>query len=303
MTVQIAAPNVHSELENNGIAVLPDFVTGDTLRNMQRAFETVLGQQRWNDIDGYEKTEPYRHMVQDVLTLDQGFVDTALHPTILETLREYIGEGVQLVEAKGWKSIPTTRDFHGWHGDAWYDQSKVTDTIPREVKLGLYLTDVKSGFFEYVRGSHRKQAPRTVSDEEVTAFPESEIVQAKGRAGTVILFDTSGIHRQSVPMLEPRWAVFYNYHDASVPLQREDVTYYRYHPLILNAAFLGDLDDEKSRVLGFGDQRNYVPAFRRRTGYRRFHATLQTTHDVQLRIDEMASRVSGRLKRIFGFRK
>jgi hypothetical protein len=300
MTTQVAAQNVLAELESDGIVVLPDFVAGDVLQGMQRAFEVVLSHQRWNDIDGYEKTDPYRHMVQHVLTLDQGFVDTAVHPVVTDTLREFIGPGFQLVEAKGWKSVPTLRDFHGWHGDAWYDQTKVTDTIPREVKLALYLTDVSSGFFEYVRASHRKAAPRMVGDDEVAQYPASEVVQAKGRAGTAILFDTSGIHRQSVPMLEQRWAVFYNYHDPSVPLQEEDVLYNRYHPLVLNAAFLGDLGEEGRRVLGFGDKRNYHPGFRRRTAFRRFHALIQSAHHVDVRLDELGSRVSAKMRHLFG---
>jgi len=38
-------------------------------------------------------------------------------------------------------------------------------------------------------------------------------------------------------MLEERQACFFNYHNARVSLQQEDIDYYRYHPLILNAAF------------------------------------------------------------------
>src|SRR5947209_15751697 len=141
VTATIKANQILADLEQDGIALLPDFLPPQQLQSMVSAFESRLRYQRWNDVDGYEKTEPYRHMVQDVLTLDQGFVDAALHPAVLEALREYVGPGFALVEAKGWKSLPTTRDFHGWHGDAWYDQTKVQH-IPREVKLGVYLTDV-----------------------------------------------------------------------------------------------------------------------------------------------------------------
>jgi hypothetical protein len=78
------------------------------------------------------------------------------------------------------------------------------------------------------------------------------------------MFDSSGIHRQAHPVLEPRQAVFYAYHDPEVPLREEDVTSYRYHPLLLNAAFLGNLDPEDQRILGFGNKVNYQPAFQRK---------------------------------------
>jgi hypothetical protein len=66
-------------LERDGIAVLPQSVAGEELRAMQSAFEARLQHVRWNDTDGYEK-ERFRQQLEDVLTLDQGFVDAALHP-------------------------------------------------------------------------------------------------------------------------------------------------------------------------------------------------------------------------------
>jgi len=251
-----------AELETNGIVVLPPLLPAEQLRSLQAAFATRLRRMRWNNFDGYQQTEVYRHVVEDLLLLDQGFVDFALHPLVKQVLTRYLGTNYELTEAKGWKTLPTRRDFHGWHGDAWYDQTSAKE-IHREIKLAVYLTDVRSGAFNYIKGSHRRQHPRLVKQEEITASLSSQIVEMIGPAGTAFLFDTSGIHRQAVPVIEPRQAIFYNYHDASVPLQAEDVSYYRYHPLLLNAAFLGELSREDQRILGFGNQANYQPGFER----------------------------------------
>jgi hypothetical protein len=296
-----AASKLAAQLEADGIVILPGFLEPESLRRMQWAFARRLRRLRWNDFDGYEKTERFRHMVQDVLTLDQGFVDAALHPTVKAALTRYISPGFALVEAKGWLSLPTTEDFHGWHGDAWYDQARVSG-LQREVKLALYLTDVRSGAFTYVKGTHGKLHPRSYSDADVARLDPSLIVQAVGSAGTAILFDTSGIHRQSTPILEPRHAVFYNYHDPGVPLQREDVVYNRYHPLLLNAAFLGDLSEEDRRILGFGDKRNFVPAFERALRHQRFQAVMTAVLDAKLRTDVLASRLRNRFGRLVGRR-
>jgi len=289
------------ELETNGIAVVADLLPAPLLAGMKGAFARRLRRQRFNDFDGYEKTEPYRHMVQDVLTLHQGFVDLALDPAVKEALRDYIGEPFALVEAKGWLSLPTRRDFHGWHGDAWYDQGMVT-TIPREVKVGLYLTDVRSGAFCYVKSSHARQAPRPLPKEEAADLPADQILEVTGPAGTVILFDTTGIHRQAAPILEPRHAVFLNYHDPRVPLQAEDVAYYRYHPLLLNAAFLGGLSEEDRRILGFGDKTHYQEGFERAAAHGGFRWALSRTFDLKLRLAELGGRVAGRLRRLVGRR-
>jgi hypothetical protein len=286
-----------AQLEKDGFAMIPDLLTPAQLRSMQTAFASRLEHLRWNDVDGYEKTERYRHMVQDVLTLDQGFVDAATDPRVVEALRAYVGDNVQLCEAKGWRSLPTRFDFHGWHGDMWYDQTKV-DGIPREVKLAIYLTDVRSGAFKYIRGSHGKQAPRVLQRDEADQFDAKDIIEVLGPAGSAFMFDTSGIHRQSIPILEERHAVFLNYHEAQVPLQQEDVEYYRYHPLLLNAAFLGDLTEDDCRLLGFGDKTNYVPHFQRQTEHGGFHRWMAGLYSTKLFFRQHRQRVWGKLRRI-----
>jgi hypothetical protein len=285
---------ISDQLEKDGVVVLPGFLQGEMLTRMQLAFDSRLQRLRWNDFDGYEKTERFRHMVQDVLTLDQGFVDAAIHPLVKETLGAYLGDTYELVEAKGWKSLPTRRMFHGWHGDAWYDQTKVSG-IPREVKLAFYLTDVKTGAFNYIKGTHRTHQPRSWRNHEIQAFSASQIVEVAGAAGTGFLFDTSGVHGQSCPILEPRHAVFYNYHDPSVPLQKEDLDYYRYHPLLLNAAFLGGLTPEDQRILGFGNKTNYISGFERKPKHKTFQTVYQRAFHTKVLADEFSSRISARL--------
>ncbi|MEO2047681.1 MAG: phytanoyl-CoA dioxygenase family protein [Pirellulales bacterium] len=288
------------QLEDNGIVIIQNCIPSEKLRPMQAAFDARLLRLRWNDFDGYEKTEPYRHMVQDVLTLEQGFVDVATDPIVCDIIHAYVGPEFQLVEAKGWKTLPIKKDFHGWHGDAWYDQSKTTE-IPREVKLAVYLSDVKTGAFNYIKGSHRKEHPRTYRATEIGVASSNDIVEAVGPAGTGILFDTSGMHRQGIPVLEPRSAIFLNYHDPGIPLQQEDIDYYRYHPLLLNAAFLGNLSPQDQRILGFGDKRNYRPAFQRADNYNTFQKVSCIIHGGSLRERILRKRVLGKLWRTLGF--
>ncbi|HEY6230109.1 MAG TPA: phytanoyl-CoA dioxygenase family protein [Pyrinomonadaceae bacterium] len=289
--------DLFSRLDEDGLVVLPELISHQTLRSMQQAFAARLQRVRWNNFEGYQKTEPYRHMVEDVLTLDQGFVDMVLHPLVKKILNRYLGEQYELTEAKGWKSLPTKRDFHGWHGDAWYDQTNATE-IHREIKLAIYLSDVRSGAFNYIKGSHRRHHPRLIKNAELAEVDPSRIAQLLGPAGTAFLFDTSGIHRQGVPMLEERQACFFNYHNPRVALQKEDVDYYRYHPLILNAAFLGDLTEEDQRILGFGNQTNFRPAFVRELQPSIFYRALSGAYTAELRVKKLKEMISARVKRI-----
>jgi hypothetical protein len=291
------ADHLAAELETNGIVVLPSLLNGEQLRGMQMAFESRLRRMRWNNFEGYQKTELYRHMVEDVLLLDQGFVDLALHPLVKQVLTRYLGTKYELTEAKGWRSLPTKYDFHGWHGDAWYDQ-EVEREIHKEVKLAMYLTDVRTGAFHFIKGSHRKQQPHNLKKAEVKNLPFDDLIRLTGPAGTAFLFDTSAIHRQGIPVLEPRQAIFYAYHDPAIRLQAEDVDYYRYHPLLLNAAFLGGLSDEDRRILGFGNKTNFQTAFERAGHppflYHAFNASFST----QIRLRYLRERFSAALQRV-----
>jgi len=296
------ADHLLAELETNGIVVLPSIVGPEQLRGMQLAFESQLQRVRWNNFEGHRRTELYRDMVEDVLLLDQGFVDLALHPLVKEIVSRYLGTEYELTEAKGWRSLPTKYDFHGWHGDTWYDQA-TEQTIHREVKLAMYLTDVKSGAFKFIKGSHRKHHPRNLNKAEVSALPLADhLVELTGAAGTVFMFDTSAIHRQSIPILEPRQAIFYGYHDPRVPLQPDDIAYYRYHPLLLNAAFLGGLSPQDQRILGFGNKTNFQAAFQRRDQPPLTYRVFETSHGAGLYLKHLRQRISARLRRVFGSR-
>jgi hypothetical protein len=286
------------ELETWGVTRLPRLLSDQSLREMQQAFDNRLAHMRWNNFDGYERTERFRLMVQDVLTLAQGFVDLPLHPLVRAVLNEYLGPNYELCEAKGWKTLATSRHFHGWHGDEWYDKDQVGDRIPREIKLGLYLTDVRSGAFQYIKGTHGRQAPKLLLRDEASSLPLEHMEEFLGPAGSAFLFDTTGIHRQGIPILEPRQAVFYNFHDPRIPLRQEDVDYYRYHPLLLSAAFLGDLTPEDYRILGFGNKTNYQPNHVRQAKHRVFRSVMQRTYDAKLFVEDWGGRVFGKLWRM-----
>jgi hypothetical protein len=278
------AHELMNQLDRDGFVLLPQLITSTQLREMQQAFEARLRHMAWNDTLGYERTEMYRHMIQDVLILDQGFLNVALHPLVQQVLKEYLGPHFQL-------------------GDAWYDQ-KAVSSIPREVKLAFYLTDVRSGAFNYIKGSHRKQHPRPIPSGELTNISNDMIVEATGPAGSAFMFDTSGTHRQAMPVLEPRQAVFLNYHDPAIPLQQEDIKYYRYHPLLLNAAFLDNLSMEDRRILGFGDKRNFQHGFERRRRHPILESLNRSLMEATLHVDQALyypRRALSKARRFLGF--
>jgi len=91
---------------------------------------------------------------------------------------------------------------------------------------------------------------------------------------------------------------FYNYRDPAVPLSPDNIESYRYHPLPLNAAFLGNLTPEDQSILGLGDKTNIIPAFERKPGHEAFQAWQVRMFGAKVVLEELGSRVAARLRRI-----
>ena len=288
-------------LNKEGILVLDNFLPESTIQNMQQAINVKFKTMRWNDVDGYEKTEKYRHFVFDLLTLEQGFVDAALQPDLQALAKSFLGDQYTLVEARACRSLPVNSEFHGWHSSAWYDRDILADDdeIPKELKLVVYLSDVKNGGFQYLKGTHRQYHPNGIVDEsDLFKYPNLGKCHITGKAGTAILYDSSGLHNmEHIPVIDPRIAVFMNYRDPSIKVQEEDIKYYRYHPLILNAAFLGGLTQEDKRILGFGDHSNYIPNYERPEKFGIFQSAVSKSYDTLMLTNNISSRVIDKVKK------
>jgi hypothetical protein len=283
-------------LERDGLVVLDGLLDAEELAHARRCFSSTVSRLTWNTQPGFFHTDPYRRMVTDVLRLDESFVRMATHPTVLAACRRYLGPDFIVTEAKGWRSNPSRADFHGWHNDAWYDPS--LPRLPRQLKLAVYLSDVETGAFQYRRGSHDRHPHRHWSPEE--AEREGPLREVTGRAGTAFLFDSSGVHRQAMPILDERDAVFLVFHDPATPLQAEDLRANRYHPLLLDAASMGALDSDQLRALGVGCRdlvRRGYEAPRRAPRLQRVIEAMTRTH---ISATRSAARVRARLAGVRG---
>lgn len=289
---EIDQPSVLEKLHSDGVVVLGQLLDSESVLAMQSVYQQSLKHPTWNTWIGYERNEKWRKIVENLLLYDQAFVDLATCEAVTDIIRQYVGVDVELVEARGWETIATKADFHGWHADEWYSRS--ASPRPREVKLGCYLTDVETGHFQYVAGSHNSdEYPRHYSKREVAEL-EDRIVNMKGPAGTCFLFDTSGVHRQSSPVLKKRWVVMYNYHDPAATLAKEHQSFGRYRSILLNSSLIGGLSKGQQKILGIGS-RHAKPDFQPKN--RRF-PYLHSTNSALLTARVNILRFSNRIREI-----
>lgn len=148
-----------------------------------------------------------------VVPADDPFLAIVLAERILPVVEHYLG-GTKLQSVNLWYSLPVPGDTPAtssqlWHRD--YDDRTI-------VKCFLYLVDVDAemGPFEYIResqpgGRFVKQFPQRPpfgstppAGSVDAAIPEGQHLQITGRAGTLVLCDTTGLHKGGRSTSDPR---------------------------------------------------------------------------------------------------
>jgi hypothetical protein len=145
-----------------------------------------------------------RHPENPTLSLQDPLLRFALDPALLSVVDTYLGVRGRLIYTDLWHTLPAPQGSRigsqRWHRD--YDDSRL-------MKVYVYFdrVDASRGAMQYVAGSQeggrwrdpwpwRHAVSRYVPEGELEkVIPESEWVMAAGEAGTLVLCDTSGLHR------------------------------------------------------------------------------------------------------------
>jgi hypothetical protein len=175
---------------------------------------------------------------------------------LLNVVNAYRRTHTRLVDLDAWYTVPSAgREriaSQRWHRD------------PEDlhvVKVFVYFSDVDedAGPFEYVAGSaeaapkirqgwlgsvrfpwnrSRRYPPQEHVDD---AIARSEVVTATGAAGTVVLCDTSGLHRGGFVKRTPRVLTYHTYVSANAPARRG---------FVVSGGLEGDLSQAARFALG-----------------------------------------------------
>lgn len=208
------------EVQETGLAIIPDFWTEEQCAAARSDFDGLLaapGSPIWQDntasdqrIHGFERhSESGKVFLQDE---NIRMVKRAYYSADPDLLEEFAMMNKVICQPGNLGS------GGGWHRDAVHEQ---------QLKAIMYLSDVTvdNGAFEYLLNTHEKSSIyKTIQENDIgyaqNRFTEAEIagILAKngatypkqtvtGKAGTLIISDTSGIHRGSPIREETRYAI------------------------------------------------------------------------------------------------
>jgi hypothetical protein len=181
-------PDLAEQLCRDGALILPSYFSGDDLKGMQDDFA------RWTQnlvLPEDAKLDLTSSYLPDSAALSKSVFD----PFLMSLVRYYWGKPVYFAETSGTRLEPLEiADYSAWQ---WHHDAK-----RMQVKVMIVLTDVPDDGQRmfYLAGTHRLWHGVITSYEE-TRVPNEVAdkygapIECYGPAGSVVIFDTNGIHR------------------------------------------------------------------------------------------------------------
>jgi hypothetical protein len=201
--------DIIATLRRDGIAVahISEFASAEDYRSMAEDYQRRMAtyEERLARLPPEERGrhKPYldRVATTDDLPLrdDLPWMVLYFHQGLAKIAAAHLGLVPRLGDIELWRSNPHDAEFQAsqkWHRD---------ENERASVKVFLYLNDVgaEQGPLEYVRGSHyggprhgllRDRKGRIEDDALEAGVPDEAVLHAMGPAGTVVIFDTGGLH-------------------------------------------------------------------------------------------------------------
>jgi hypothetical protein len=191
-----------AELDRSGICIIPDYWSFETCERARAEVDRVIRNYP-QYVNGNAKADVRVYGANNGSALIQEFAQDAM---LLEVASAYNREPTRTaftLAARMPASAGNKGSGEGWHRDAF----------PRQVKAILYLTDVEAenGPFQWIKDSHRRAEllrdmrnagleykQYRLTEEHVAGLLRPQPEREKtftAKAGTLILVDTSSVHR------------------------------------------------------------------------------------------------------------
>ena len=172
--------------------------------------------------------------------VSRSFIKFCTHPRFFGLFDQILGSSYCL---KLQRYYETYGGHHmHWHTDNWRESAFVH--TPSLIVLA-YISDVEDGEFQFVRRSQNwsgEEGYNDYTDQFVEQNCYRDILSFSGPRGTLIIYDTCGIHRAR-PVKKGKFV------RKSIVFQVDSSPG---EPLLINPEYIDNLDDRMKRYLGFG---------------------------------------------------
>src|SRR4030095_10593444 len=238
--------DILNRIDSDGFAVVEHFIPKQTLDKFMPEVYRRFDRLSYNGSKGYVRWQRMKFL-QDTLTVNEEILKIYLHPFIIDCCEQYTGKPVHLSDYRIYQNL---EGYHmPWHVDnkTMGERDRTQTILDYKGSIALiYLDDVDHGPFQLVSKSHLWTSAfyKEMWDDVIEKYSKDIVSFNNQKAGTLILYDTRGIHRAEPFHTEtPRTGLLAQYADFDKPTVE---------PIFINTEHLSRLSERSVQVLRFG---------------------------------------------------
>ena len=240
--LSIPPQEIVSQIKENGYFCFKGALTKNFIKNINNDIERNRLSINKNRLCGVETKTQYYHT--HMLGISKSFYNYITHPISIQISKLYLGDSKFRIKSQRYYE---TNGFHKmmWHSDNKYNALNQKSRDIKGLIFISYVSDVYDGEFQYVKGSQKISMDKKLwsKNEIKETFGDESIKSFCGPSGTIIIYDTAGIHRAK-PFKFPykiRKSLFFQ-------VDLEDNA----EPLFVNPEYITKIDEQIKYYLGFG---------------------------------------------------
>lgn len=203
---------ISNQFERDGIIIFQNYFNDKLLKGMQEFFNEVISTKK---IDPFFKQSSFRGSIDKNADLAKSLeMSTALtDPLMLAIVSYYLGYPVVLADWRGYRLEPVAPIlYRAWD---WHNDQK-----RKEVKMMILLSDVEidGQAMQFIKGSQQnwwylvsQDSTKYTAEEAVRLGISPAVCKCYGKAGSVLFFDTNGVHRGFRNLSERRDVLTFNF--------------------------------------------------------------------------------------------
>lgn len=243
------------ELEVNGYANLTGIIDNNIIDLINSKTKVAMSQPHSNGQRGYIKDGCQRYLA-DTLSYGKEIIDVYTNPLLIDLAESYSKDSIHLSNYRIYSTYPSVDFKMWWHLDNKIDtydfdnKCFIQKVIPDNKGLIfiMYLSDVKDGGVQLVRGSHKWSSNYSIEgfDHMEKDFAKDIVTFNNSPRGTFIVYDYALIHRAK-PYTggKVRTSMFGQLSPSTIPTGE---------PILLNTRDISNLTQKQKQVLNFGKE-------------------------------------------------
>lgn len=236
-----------NEIEKNGFFFYESALSKNFIKAILKDCNSEDISLNKNSLSGIRTKSQYYNT--NIIALSKSFFNLCTSDFVLSLCNSFFKESEFRLKAHRYYETYSANSMQ-WHND-----TKTSDKF-LDIKgliFIVYINDVFDGEFQYINGSHinsKKFKKNDFTKEELKKeYGEKNIINFKGKRGSLIIYNTAGIHRAK-PSLNKinhaRKSLFFQ-----VDLSNNS------EPIILNPSFIDKSKEDVLNFLGFGKPCSY----------------------------------------------